>query len=74
MCVYEKVSGGKNGCCQRVARATGKLPSFFPSFARQRAGPIILPEVTGGGGSLTQRNASPSDGEHAAVTRHILQA
>lgn len=30
-----------------MARAAGKLPSFFPSFAKRRAGPILLSDIVG---------------------------
>lgn len=74
VCVHEKVSaGGKNGSCQRVARAAGKLPSFFPAFARQRAGPIILSEVCGGWGISDtakrypeRRRTSSCNAEHSS--------
>lgn len=47
--------GGKNGSCQRVARATGKLP---PSFPGRRAAPMTRAEIEGGRKALTQRNAT----------------
>lgn len=73
VCVRRLV-GGKMAVVSGWLVPLESSPSSFPFSASQRAGPIILLEVAGGGGSLTQRNASPSDGEHPAVKQHILEA
>ncbi len=73
VCVRGVVFGGENGSCQRVARATGKLPpslSFLPwteSSTHDSGGDC-------GRKALTQRNATLSDGGHPTITQHIFTA
>ena len=64
---------GKNGSCQRVARATGKTPSSFPSFpGRRAAAPMISGGDCGRKKALTQRNATLRRREHPTVTQHFF--
>lgn len=75
VCV-EAVFGGKNGSCQQVARATGKLPPppDPPSLLGRRAAPMFRAEIEGKEKALTQRNATLSDGGCPTITQHIYTA
>lgn len=62
------VGWGENGSCQRVARATGKLPPSFP-------GQTAAPSDSGGDWGrkpLTQRNATLLSAGRPTITQHIF--